>query len=127
MTANETLSARKRKGSLKSYITRKKDWKESGVDSWYEFDSFEEFVEKKLNKWDEQQLKIPTGKYQDRQKVISNYQQKFVEYIRQLCPKVIKELREFVPYFDSLLGRKKKNTLIFLTDIRMKSSTSILR
>jgi hypothetical protein len=97
----------KKKEFEKLYYAEKKRWKEIGFDSWYEFDSLEEFVAKKLDEWESRQLKIPSGKYQDEKRIVSNYQQKFAEYIRQLCPQVFEELRELVPYFDNLFGEQK--------------------
>lgn len=101
----------KKKEFERQYYVEKKAWMESGLDSWYEFDSLEIYSEQKLNEWDSQQLKIPTGKYQDTEKIISTFQQKFVEYTRKLCPQVIEEIREFVPFFDSLFGEQKDKYL----------------
>lgn len=75
----------------------------------WRYNTLEEFVEKKLEEGKSQQIEIPTGKYRDEKRIVSTYQQKFVEYIRQLSPQVIEELREFVPYFDALLGGQKAN------------------
>lgn len=93
------------------YYVQRKVWKESGLDMWYEFDSLEEFVAKKMDGWESRQLKIPSGKYQDEERIISNYQQKFAEYVKQLCPEIFDELREFVPYFDNILGEQKDKYL----------------
>ncbi len=97
----------KRKEFEKQYHEKKERWEKYGLDSLYELDFLESFIGKKLDEWDSQQLKVPTGKYQDRKKILSTHQQKFVEYIQQLCPSVIEELRAFVPLFDKLFGENK--------------------
>jgi hypothetical protein len=100
------LLREEKKGEFETlYEERKKFFKEI---NWFRpNDSLQEFVNKELDKWEQQQLKIPTGKYRDEKKDVSIYQQKFVEYTRQLCPQIIEELREFVPYFDRLFGEQK--------------------
>ncbi len=97
----------KKKEFQELYNAEKGFWKENGLDSWYEFDSLEEFVAKKLDEWERLQLQIPSGKYQDEKRIVSNYQQKFAEYVKQLCPEIFEELRELVPYFDKLFGEQK--------------------
>lgn len=83
--------------------------------NWSSLPTLEQFVEEKLNEWDYEQLKIPSGKYQDKKKIASTYQQKFVEYMRELCPQVIEELREFTPYFERLFG-EQKDKYIYIFD-----------
>ena len=117
----ELVREEKKKEITELYYVRKKRWEELGLDlSCGPFRSLEEFVKKELDKWEDEQLKIPTGKYLDTKKVTSIYQQKFVEYIRQLCPQVIEELREFVPHFERLFGEKKEKYLDIFSRFKME-------
>jgi len=72
------------------------------------FLSKDEFVTKGLEEWERNQSKTVSGKYQDQVKTNSIYQKKFVEFTRDLCPKVIEELKEFVPDFDKVFGQEKE-------------------
>ena len=102
------LERNKKKAEFeKQYKKEKKEWEESGLASWHQFDSLKTFLEKKLNEWESSQLKVPTGRYQDEERIVSNYQQKFIYYVGQLCPNVIEELREFLPYLERLMGEQK--------------------
>lgn len=105
--SRELEREKKRKEFEVQYYNQQKFWQELGSDWGLPVDSLEEFVERKLDEWEQQQLKIPMGKYRDEEKVRSTYQKKFIEYTRQLCPQVIEELREFVPYFDKLFDEQK--------------------
>lgn len=71
-------------------------------------------VERKLKEWEETQRLDPTGKFQDRRKIESEYQYHFARYIQECCPNVIEELRHLSPLFSSLFGDdKNKFHIIF--------------
>lgn len=71
----------------------------------------EGWIGRNREEWERQQPLIISGKYNDKAKIKAFYKQKFVEYIRQLCPEVIEELRAFVPLFDELFGEDKDKYL----------------
>lgn len=97
------------------YYRQKEFLARDEIFNWSPLPTLEQFVEEKLKAWDDEQLKIPSGKYQDKKKTASTYQQKFVEYVRQLCPQVFEELREFTPYFERLFG-EQKDKYIYIFD-----------
>jgi hypothetical protein len=97
----------KKKEFENQYYNDKKEWEDLGLDSSRNFDSSKEVVKRQLDEWECQRLKTPSGKYRDTYKIVSTYQQKFVEYVCQCCPHIIEELREFTPYFDELFGEQK--------------------
>ena len=66
--------------------------------------NLEEYVSRKLDEVEQRRVRIPTGKYQDPQKLQAEYQQKFFLYIQELCPEVIDELRELLPNFIHVFG-----------------------
>jgi hypothetical protein len=103
------------------FYVREKRWKELGLElSWRPFSSLEEFLKKELDKWEGEQLKIPTGKFRDTKKIVSTYQQKFLDCTRQLCPEVIEELQEFVPLFERLMGEQKDKYLNIFVPYKME-------
>jgi len=65
------------------------------------------FVEEKLQEWENQQPLIITGKYKDDEGTEAIFQQKFVEYFVKLYPKTIEDLRELAPHFDKLFKENK--------------------
>ncbi|MEZ5427298.1 MAG: hypothetical protein R2747_13595 [Pyrinomonadaceae bacterium] len=71
----------------------------------------EKWINDHLQKFDDEQLKIPTGKYKDVDHVFALYQQHFMEHVRQLCPEIIEELKQFTPQFDFLIGKSNGNYL----------------
>ncbi len=113
----ELWRQKRRKELEAEHREREKFWKELGADWGYLSEPLEEFVSRKLKDEESKLPKFLSGKYRDREKIISTYQQKFVEYIRECCPKVIEELREFVPYFERLFG-EHKHKYIELFDLR---------
>lgn len=94
----------KRKEFEAEYYQDKELSDKLGLDLWELYGSLEEFFEFKLNEWESEHPKIVIGKYQDREKRVVCYHEKFIEFIRQCRPQVIEELREFVPYFDKLFA-----------------------
>jgi hypothetical protein len=105
--ARDLEREKKKKEFENEYYEVKKIYEARGFNLRHEFETLDEYLERKLYEWERQQPKIVTGKYQDRLKIVAAYQQKFVEFTRQLCPEVIEELRAFVPYFDNLFGENK--------------------
>ena len=91
------------------YASMVTNWKKDGLEQYFSIPEKEDWVRRELEKWVRQQRLIISGKYQDRKKIVSEYHQKFVEFIRQLCPKIIEELKTFVPLFDKLFGENKDN------------------
>ncbi len=89
------------------YPSVKKLYEEKGFDSMFPFDTLEEFIERELEKWEIQQPQLPliiSGKYNDQEKIVTTYQQRFVDFIGEFCPDVIKELKELLPCFDMFWG-----------------------
>ncbi len=74
---------------------------ELGLDSRFEF-NVNECVETKLREWDAAQLQNPTGRYRDENKLRSDYQQAFTNYICSEFPYVIEELRELTSLFEQI-------------------------
>jgi len=66
------------------------------------------FIDRGLEKWDEEQPVIVTGRFQDNIKVLSTFQQRFMDCVRTCFPHVIEELKEFVSYFDRFFGENRK-------------------
>lgn len=81
----------------------------NGLEKVFQLESIEEFTRQKLSEWNRQPPIIVTGKYRDYSKVETTFQQKFVEYTRQLAPEVFEELLPLVPEFDQLFGNNKDN------------------
>lgn len=69
----------------------------------------EKWVSDKLESWENEKRNVPSGLYQepDEPKVI--HQQKFVEAIRNVSPRIIEELRPFAPNFNALFGEIASN------------------
>lgn len=91
------------------YASLVNDWTKEKLEEVFSFPSEEEWKRRKIEEWDSQQPLIISGKYQDRGKIIAERQQKFVEFIRLLCPEVIEELKNFTPLFDKVFGENKNN------------------
>ncbi len=64
----------------------------------------EKWIEQRLKKFDEEQIKVPSGKFKDHLVVYAQYQKHFIEEVRNLCPEVIEELKQFIPQFKSLFN-----------------------
>ncbi|MFV0388104.1 MAG: hypothetical protein ACK5NT_05055 [Pyrinomonadaceae bacterium] len=78
----------------------------------------EGYVKKELEKYDDEQTKYPTGKYKDAGLVAAEYQKYFMGYIRELCPEVIEELKEFVSQFKLLINEETEKYLDLLRKLR---------
>jgi hypothetical protein len=111
-----TATRRNEKEFEAEYFEDQKRWKEYGFDEAFPLDPLEKFIERKCKEWEENQIHNPTGMYHDEKKILSHYQQRFIEFICQLCPKVFEELRQFVSTFNELfINDKEKCNLIFDT------------
>jgi hypothetical protein len=77
-----------------------------GLKFWGIFADEQTYVNQEIAKWDEQQLRIPTGKYRDAERIYATYQQKFMEAVIEFCPQAIEELKKFIPYFAHLFDKK---------------------
>lgn len=104
----ERQLAEKRKEFEAEYYDTKKLWEKIGFDKEFPLEPLEKHIESKSKEWLENQLKIPSGIYQDLNKICSEYQQKFMEYTCKLCPAMIEELRQFTSLFDELFGEKRE-------------------
>lgn len=108
------LLAEKRKAAEAQYHVEFAAWKECGLQEHFPFEALEEWVERECEEWQEAQLNVPFGKYEDWKKIVAEYQQRFIQYICELCPNVFDELRQFVSLFDELFGEdKEKYNAIF--------------
>lgn len=85
--------------------------------------SKEQWFERRLKEWDDKQLKVPTGQYQDSNRIFFTYQQKFVEMIRELVPKAIEELRDLVPDFKFLFNKNNEKYLDVFFELRVRLFT----
>lgn len=72
----------------------------------------ESFVNRKLEEWDRAQLKVPSGKYQDRSKIDSEYQRHFAKFIQECRPEVFEKLRPLTHYFDELFADDREKFLL---------------
>lgn len=72
----------------------------------------ESFVKRKLEEWDRAQLKTPSGKYQDRSRIDSEYQRYFATFIQECRPEVFEHLRPLAKYFDALFADDREKFLL---------------
>ena len=90
-------------------------------------------VGRKMEEWERTRLNVPSGKYQDFQKVRAVYQQHFVKYLQECCPDILDELRILVPCFKRLFGEERdkyqvlfdKDKTLFLIDLQSSLGTAI--
>ncbi len=75
----------------------------------------ESYVERKIQEWEREQLKVPSGRYKDPLKIQSEYQCHFAKYIQECSPNVFEELRILTSSFDKLFkeDRDKFHVLFF--------------
>jgi len=66
------------------------------------------FIDRGLEKWDEEQPVIVMGRFQDNTKALSTFQQRFMDCVRICFPDVIEELKELLPYFERFFGENRK-------------------
>lgn len=67
----------------------------------------ESFIARKLAEWENEQVIVPTGRYQDDEKICAEYQMHFIKYVQECCPEVLDELRDSVPDFRTLFGEDR--------------------
>lgn len=110
LLSERATALRKRKTEIEAeYASMVTNWKKDGWEQYFSIPEKEDWMRRKLKESESQQPLIISGKYQDREKIVSEYHQKFVEFIRQLSPNIIEELKTFVPLFDKLFGESKEN------------------
>lgn len=61
-------------------------------------------VDRRMNDWEQNLPYYPSGRYQDKQRIVAEYQKHFVMAVQEFCPEVFDELRELVPLFKRLFG-----------------------
>ncbi len=110
LLAEQEAALEKRKIEIDDeYVSMVRNRKEDGWEDHFPTPEKEEWTIRKLEEWKRLQPHIISGRYQDKEKIVSEYHQKFVEFIRLLCPDIIEELKPFTPLFDKLFGEKKDN------------------
>jgi hypothetical protein len=93
--ADQKKERKQKKKELSEYYNKLvKRWEEMGWERHSPLRTQAEYVAYELKKFEETQLKIPTGKYKDEDYVGFEYREKFFEFIILECPEVIDELRE---------------------------------
>ena len=65
------------------------------------------YIDRGLEKWDEEEPVIVMGRFQNNIKALSTFQQRFIDCVRTCFPSVIEDLKEFVPYFDRFFGENR--------------------
>jgi hypothetical protein len=65
------------------------------------------YIDRGLEKWDDEEPVIVMGRFQDNIKALSTFQQRFIDCVRTCFPSVIEDLKEFVPFFDRFFGENR--------------------
>lgn len=79
--------------------------------------TLKEYIDRKLEEYNDKKLKIPTGKYQDLESIRSSYQHSYIKTIQDIKPGVFDELRIFTPHFRAMFGDNESDFISnFLTD-----------
>ncbi len=86
----------------------------------------DEWISSQLDEWDEQQIKIPTGRYKDSLKIKSLYQQRFTGYLIDSRPGIVEELKDFVPYFKNLFAQPLGDCVSVFAEIKFNLQPILL-